>query len=116
MAEHDKDAPLAGKVFVTSGLGGMSGAQPKAGKICGSIAVVAEISKAAVDKRRVLLIFICFRCVAKGSSRHSQGWVDEKLDTVDGVVERVRKARNTVRYSARILATVRGLLIRRKRL
>uniref|UniRef100_A0A7S3GLR5 urocanate hydratase n=1 Tax=Palpitomonas bilix TaxID=652834 RepID=A0A7S3GLR5_9EUKA len=75
VAEQSEDSPLAGRVFVTSGLGGMSGAQPKAGKICGAIAVVAEISKDAVEKR------------------HSQGWVDEKFDKVDDLVDRVRKAR-----------------------
>lgn len=47
---------LTGKVFVTSGLGGMSGAQAKAGVISRSITVVAEVSRAALDKR------------------HSQGW------------------------------------------
>ncbi len=50
---------LAGKVFVTSGLGGMSGAQPKAGTISGCITVIAEVNSKATNKR------------------HSQGWVDE---------------------------------------
>jgi urocanate hydratase len=49
---------LSGVVYVTSGLGGMSGAQPKAGDICGCITVVAEVSEAALDKRnsRVLIL------------------------------------------------------------
>lgn len=42
---------LEGIVYVTSGLGGMSGAQPKAGDICGCITVVAEINEKALDKR-----------------------------------------------------------------
>jgi urocanate hydratase len=42
---------MEGLVYVTSGLGGMSGAQPKAGDICGCITVVAEINEKALDKR-----------------------------------------------------------------
>ncbi len=48
-----------GNLFVTSGLGGMSGAQPKAGNIAGCITVCAEVNPKAVQ------------------TRHSQGWVDE---------------------------------------
>jgi urocanate hydratase len=66
---------LAGKVFVTSGLGGMSGAQPKAGNIAGCITVCAEVNPKAVH------------------TRHSQGWVDEVVTDVDALVERVRKAK-----------------------
>lgn len=63
-----------GKVFVTSGLGGMSGAQPKAGNIVGCITVCAEINPAAAEKR------------------HSQGWVDELIEDLDVLVKRTREA------------------------
>jgi urocanate hydratase len=66
---------LAGKLFVTSGLGGMSGAQPKAGNIAGCITVIAEVNKNATDKR------------------HAQGWVDEVTDSLDDLVLRVSKAK-----------------------
>lgn len=66
---------LEGKLFVTSGLGGMSGAQPKAGNISGCITVVAEVNPKATDKR------------------HAQGWVDEVVTTLDDLVARVRKAK-----------------------
>ncbi|WP_117879354.1 urocanate hydratase [Aureibaculum luteum] len=66
---------LAGKLFVTSGLGGMSGAQPKAGNIAGCITVCAEVNLKAVQ------------------TRHSQGWVDEVIDDLDVLVQRVRKAK-----------------------
>jgi urocanate hydratase len=65
---------LAGKVFLTSGLGGMSGAQPKAGNIAGCITVVAEVNDRATDKR------------------HAQGWVDEKISDLNELVARVKKA------------------------
>jgi len=65
---------LGGKLFVTSGLGGMSGAQPKAGNIAGCISVVAEVNSKAADKR------------------HEQGWVDEVVADLDMLVSRVRKA------------------------
>jgi len=67
---------LAGKLFVTSGLGGMSGAQPKAGNIAGCITVVAEVNDKATQKR------------------HEQGWVDEVVGTLDELVQRVRKAKS----------------------
>ncbi len=67
--------PFAGKLFVTSGLGGMSGAQPKAGNISGVITVAAEINPKASRKR------------------HQQGWVDELIDDLDVLVARVRKAK-----------------------
>ena len=63
-----------GKVFLTAGLGGMSGAQPKAGNIAGCITVCAEVNPKAAHKR------------------HEQGWVDELIDDLDGLVARVRKA------------------------
>jgi urocanate hydratase len=67
---------LAGKLFVTSGLGGMSGAQPKAGNIAGCITVVAEVNEKATQKR------------------FSQGWVDEVFDDLDQLVSRIRKAKS----------------------
>ncbi len=66
---------LAGKLFVTSGLGGMSGAQPKAGNIAGCITVCAEVNAKAVDVR------------------HSQAWVDEVATDLDTLVTRVKKAK-----------------------
>ncbi len=69
--------PLARKLFVTSGLGGMSGAQPKAGNIAGVISVTAEVNPKAVR------------------TRHSQGWVDEVVDNLDALVARVRKAKES---------------------
>ncbi len=66
---------LAGKVFLTSGLGGMSGAQPKAGNIAGCITVCAEINPKAVY------------------TRHSQNWVDEVIEDLDELVLRVKKAK-----------------------
>ena len=66
---------LAGKLFITAGLGGMSGAQPKAGTIAGCISITAEINPKATH------------------TRHSQGWVDEVIDDLDKLVERVKVAR-----------------------
>lgn len=66
---------LAGKIFVTSGLGGMSGAQPKAGNIAGCITICAEVNPKAVH------------------TRHSQGWVDEVITNVDELVTRVKEAK-----------------------
>ncbi len=66
--------PFAGKLFVTSGLGGMSGAQPKAGNIAGVVSVVAEVNPKAVH------------------TRHAQGWVDEVYVQMDDLVKRVRQA------------------------
>lgn len=60
-----------GKIFVTSGLGGMSGAQAKAAVIAGAIGVVAEINQKAVQKR------------------HEQGWVDEVYSDLDKLTERM---------------------------
>ena len=65
----------AGKLFLTAGLGGMSGAQPKAGNIAGCITVCAEVNPAAARKR------------------HQQGWVDELWEDIDGLVTRVRQAK-----------------------
>jgi urocanate hydratase len=69
-----KGSKTKGKVFVTSGLGGMSGAQPKAGNIVGCITICAEINPAAAQKR------------------HIQGWVDELLEDLDLLVARTRTA------------------------
>lgn len=66
---------LAGKVFVTSGLGGMSGAQAKAAVIVGCIGVIAEVDRAALMKR------------------HQQGWLMEVTDSLDQCIERLREAR-----------------------
>ncbi|MBW7846903.1 MAG: urocanate hydratase [Bacteroidales bacterium] len=57
------------KLFVTSGLGGMSGAQPKAGNIAGVVSITAEINPKAAFKR------------------HRQGWVDEVIDNVDTAID-----------------------------
>lgn len=67
---------LAGKVFLTSGLGGMSGAQAKAATICDCIGIVAEVSYDALKKR------------------FDQGWVLEIIDDLDQLIDRVRTARN----------------------
>lgn len=72
---HSKDGKLAGMLFVTAGLGGMSGAQPKAGNIAGVISITAEINPKAVEKR------------------HAQGWVDEVYADLDELMARVAKAR-----------------------
>ena len=69
------DEGTAGKLFVTAGLGGMSGAQPKAGNIAGVITVCAEVNPEATWKR------------------HEQGWVDEVISNLDELVERVKKAK-----------------------
>ncbi|MCU0358433.1 MAG: urocanate hydratase [Cyclobacteriaceae bacterium] len=69
------DSSLAGKLFVTSGLGGMSGAQPKAGNIAGCITVVAEVNDKATFKR------------------HEQGWVDRVSDNLAELTHWVRAAR-----------------------
>jgi urocanate hydratase len=66
-----------GKLFVTCGLGGMSGAQPKAGKISGLVTVVAEINPKATK------------------TRHSQGWVDEVYDDLAMLIERIKKAQSS---------------------
>ncbi len=71
----DRGQGTAGKLFVTSGLGGMSGAQPKAGNIAGVISVTAEVNRAATLKR------------------HQQGWVDEVISNLDELCERVTKAK-----------------------
>jgi urocanate hydratase len=64
----------AGKIFLTAGLGGMSGAQPKAGNIAGCITICAEVNAAAAHKR------------------HAQGWVDELISSINDLVVRILKA------------------------
>lgn len=66
---------LRGRVLVTSGLGGMSGAQPKAGLIAGCVCVTAEVCEAALMKR------------------YRQGWVKEVTRTVEETIERIKRAR-----------------------
>ena len=63
-----------GKIFLTAGLGGMSGAQPKAGNIAGCITIAAEVNPKAATKR------------------HEQGWVDVLIDNIDTLIARVKQA------------------------
>ena len=67
-----------GKVFLTSGLGGMSGAQPKAGDITGCITICAEVNEKAARKR------------------HEQGWASVIIDDMDELVERVKEAKENL--------------------
>ena len=69
-----KEESPAGKIFLTAGLGGMSGAQPKAGNIAGCITICAEVNPNAATKR------------------HEQGWVDILIDNMDDLVKRVKEA------------------------
>ncbi|MDG1915711.1 MAG: urocanate hydratase [Crocinitomix sp.] len=69
------DGTTAGKLFLTAGLGGMSGAQPKAGNIAGVVSVTAEVNRKATE------------------TRHSQGWVDEVISDLDELCARVRTAK-----------------------
>jgi urocanate hydratase len=68
------ETDLKGKLFVSSGLGGMSGAQPKAGVIAGMVSVIAEVNPKATE------------------TRHKQGWVDEVYSNLDELIPRIRKA------------------------
>ncbi|WP_282164485.1 urocanate hydratase [Cellulophaga baltica] len=68
------DENPAGKIFLTAGLGGMSGAQPKAGTIAGCITICAEVNASAAKKR------------------HEQGWVDVLITNLDDLVARTKKA------------------------
>lgn len=70
-----KNETPEGKIFLTAGLGGMSGAQPKAGNIAGCITVCAEVNENAARKR------------------HRQGWVDVLIDNLDDLVARVKLAK-----------------------
>ncbi|WP_282055323.1 urocanate hydratase [Maribacter luteus] len=69
-----KNVSPKGKIFLTAGLGGMSGAQPKAGNIAGCITICAEVNPAAARKR------------------HEQGWVDELIDDMNQLLARTLKA------------------------
>lgn len=69
-----KNETPAGKIFLTSGLGGMSGAQPKAGNIAGCITICAEVNPKAATKR------------------HEQGWVDVLINNMDDLVVRTNQA------------------------
>ncbi|WP_298237898.1 urocanate hydratase [uncultured Algibacter sp.] len=71
-----KEETPAGKIFLTAGLGGMSGAQPKAGNIAGCITICAEINTKAAKKR------------------HEQGWVDVLIDNIDNLITRTTEAQN----------------------
>lgn len=66
---------LVGKVFVTAGLGGMSGAQAKAAVVTGAVAVIAEVKRDAILKR------------------YEQGWVSEVADDLDDCIERMQAAK-----------------------
>jgi urocanate hydratase len=70
----NKDESSNGKIFLTAGLGGMSGAQPKAGNIAGCITICAEVNPTAAHKR------------------HAQGWVDELIEDINVLVSRTQKA------------------------
>ncbi|MCL7753957.1 urocanate hydratase [Polaribacter sp. Z022] len=69
-----KEESPKGKIFLTAGLGGMSGAQPKAGNIAGCITIAAEVNPKAATKR------------------HQQGWVDLLIDSIDELITRVKEA------------------------
>ena len=69
-----KDENPNGKIFLTAGLGGMSGAQPKAGNIAGCITICAEVNRKAATKR------------------HEQGWVDVLIDDINVLVDRTLEA------------------------
>ncbi len=68
------ETDLRGKIFLSSGLGGMSGAQPKAAIIAGMIGIIAEVNPKVVH------------------TRHSQGWVNEVFEDLDDMMPRIRKA------------------------
>lgn len=74
-AARKQGGSAAGKLFVTAGLGGMSGAQPKAGNIAGVVSITAEINPAATQKR------------------YEQGWVDEVHENLDELFVKVEEAR-----------------------
>lgn len=73
IAKHGES--LAGKLFITAGLGGMSGAQPKAGNIAGCVSITAEINPKATQ------------------TRYRQKWVDEVIEDLEVLMERVKKAK-----------------------
>ena len=73
-AARKQGGNTAGKLFVTAGLGGMSGAQPKAGNIAGVVSITAEINPNATQKR------------------YSQGWVDEVYDNLEELFKHVNES------------------------
>ena len=73
-ASRKQGGSPAGKLFITAGLGGMSGAQPKAGNIAGVVSITAEINPAAAEKR------------------YNQGWVDEIHEDLDELFVKVNEA------------------------
>ncbi len=70
------DGDLAGLLFVSSGLGGMSGAQPKAAEISGAVSIIAEVDRSRIE------------------TRHSQGWVNMVSDDLDAIVAAAQKAKD----------------------
>ncbi len=68
------DGDLKGHLFISSGLGGMSGAQPKAAEIAGAVAIIAEVDKSRIE------------------TRHSQGWVQEVVEDIPTAFELAEKA------------------------
>ena len=74
-----KGESTEGKIFLTAGLGGMSGAQPKAGNIAKCITICAEVNPNAARKR------------------HQQGWVDELIDDIQALVDRIRSGIHCLR-------------------
>ncbi len=91
------DKGLAGKIFVTSGLGGMSGAQPRATVIAGGICLVAEVNPKAIE------------------TRFSQGWVDEVFDDLDELVHRAlfakkRKEAVSIAYRGNVVDLLEKLV------
>ncbi|WP_223548685.1 MULTISPECIES: urocanate hydratase [Aestuariivivens] len=71
-----KDENPAGKIFLTAGLGGMSGAQPKAGNIAGCITICAEVNEKAATKR------------------FEQGWVDVLVNSMEDLISRTKEAQS----------------------
>ncbi|MBO7572361.1 MAG: urocanate hydratase [Bacteroidales bacterium] len=79
-----------GRLFVTAGLGGMSGAQPKAANIAGVVSICAEINPKAANKR------------------YEQGWVDEIIDDVDKAIDTAlewqkKKERHSIAYLGNVV-------------
>ena len=77
-----KTNKLSGKLFVTSGLGGMSGAQGKAAVIAGAVGIIAEINPKAAEKR------------------HQQGWVDDIFDDLEKLIKRAEECRSSGKATA----------------
>jgi len=73
------DGNLAGLLFVSSGLGGMSGAQPKAAEIAGAVSIIAEVDKSRID------------------TRHNQGWVDMVSNDLAEIATAANKTRDEKR-------------------